>query len=298
VWGAAGEVFIQKAAAVNLGDAGRVARAELLGAAGLLGVLLVQPTQSPVLGLGLALLAQHLLQGLTLRRSIGPLLTDLPRSGWTAHILMSQVLAFVAANVDYVVAWWILGAGPLGLYSLAFRIGNLPQAQVSNVAGRLALVDLARDQSTERYVAFVNRLFTLGVLLMALTIGCAPFLPVLGQRWDAAVPVLVLVSFGTPWRIIMGTAGSVAIAAGAARRLSRWETVRVIWTAAMLAPAAGLGSNPFVAATTISTAWSSTVLHFLAASASGRRLPRWLIPAALATSVVAIVGAMMLPEPS
>src|SRR5690606_20429124 len=115
------------------------ARAEVLGAVGLLAVLLAQPIDSLVLGLGLALIAQHAIQVSLLRGATNALTSAAPANGWPVHILVSQVLAFVAANVDYVVAWLILGSGPLGLYSLAFRVGNLPQAQVSNVAGRLAL---------------------------------------------------------------------------------------------------------------------------------------------------------------
>jgi O-antigen/teichoic acid export membrane protein len=297
VWALAGEAFLRKAQALHDHAVVPAACAEVSGALVLfLGVVLT-PSSSAILGVGLALSLQHLVQLPWLRVRQSRVFRPDVESPWPMDLLATQGLAFSTANVDYLVAGTILGPTALGLYSLAYRVGNIPQAQIANVATRLALVDLGAgepDKISERYERYTNRLVLMGVAAMIVTIVASPLLVLLGEQWSESIPVLVVVAVAIPWRMVIGTAGALAMTTGATNRLVRWEVTRLALTIACLSAAAFAGFAWFVVATTVTSIWSSAALHLVAARAFGVHPPTWLKPLAALTTLAALGGVMII----
>jgi O-antigen/teichoic acid export membrane protein len=108
----------------------------------------------------------------------------------------ARVLAWVSLSADNAVVGRLLGAGAVGVYQLAFRVGELGVATFTRAAVQVALPALAELQASAqlgrgfrvalRLVVAANCAFALGVLLWA-----GPVLGrLLGPEWLPAVPVL------------------------------------------------------------------------------------------------------------
>jgi PST family polysaccharide transporter len=108
--------------------------------------------------------------------------------------LAGSFLEFALQNVDYALVGLLLGPVALGLYTIAFRVAILPFLTVTYVIAGVAFPLYARlpaDPHTRQRVlqatmrACCSLVFLMGAGLAAL----APFLEVLGHRWQPAVPV-------------------------------------------------------------------------------------------------------------
>jgi len=108
--------------------------------------------------------------------------------------LAGSVLEFAVQNVDYALVGLLLGPVALGFYTIAFRVAILPFLLVTYVIAGVAFPLYARLVAEGAAVQGVLRVtmraccslvFVMGAGLAAL----APFLEVLGHRWQAAVPV-------------------------------------------------------------------------------------------------------------
>jgi O-antigen/teichoic acid export membrane protein len=108
--------------------------------------------------------------------------------------LAGSFLEFALQNVDYALVGLLLGPVALGFYTIAFRVAILPFLLVTYVIAGVAFPLYARLVAQGAPVqgllhatmrACCGLVFVMGAGLAAL----APFLEVLGQRWQAAVPV-------------------------------------------------------------------------------------------------------------
>ena len=108
--------------------------------------------------------------------------------------LAGSFLEFALQNVDYALVGLLLGPVALGEYTIAFRVAILPFLIITYVIAGVAFPLYARitndSASTQRVMQATMRaccglVFLMGIGLTTL----APFLEVLGQRWQAAVPV-------------------------------------------------------------------------------------------------------------
>ncbi|MGN6780311.1 MAG: oligosaccharide flippase family protein [Marmoricola sp.] len=109
------------------------------------------------------------------------------------HLAGANAVQLLMLNVDYLLIGHLLGAGPLGQYSLAFRLAYMPHLMVTVVVCGAAFPYLCRLRSDE--VAAAVSLF--GRLLAALLapvyvamLLLAPAIELLGTQWAPAVPVL------------------------------------------------------------------------------------------------------------
>jgi PST family polysaccharide transporter len=124
--------------------------------------------------------------------------------GTSRGFLGQAALAFVQQNADYFAVGRILGAAPVGFYSMAYRLAELPYAGIADPIAKVTFPGFARMRGRGEAVApaflSVLRLVAvvtcpLGVLLSA----CAePFtVAVLGERWLPMIgPVAVLGLWG------------------------------------------------------------------------------------------------------
>lgn len=123
-----------------------------------------------------------------------------------------RCMNFLAQNVDYVIIGRFLGAGPLGYYTLAYQLVNVPRSQINPLLTAVAFPVFARVQDDNArlrrgYVKMLQYLSTASFPMMAGLFAVAPlFVPIIyGAQWTPAVPVVqifcllgALVSLGNP----------------------------------------------------------------------------------------------------
>ena len=166
-----------------------------------------------VAGLGFgALVLQQLVQAVALLIILAVAarwLPGVPRPGTPVRGLLgfggalvgSQLVGYVANNVDSVIIGLRFGAGPLGIYSRAFQLLMTPLNQVRSPLTSVALPVLSRladDASRfERYVSLGQRAlgYTLVAGLGLVAAAAEPLTEVLlGPQWLNAAPVLRLLA--------------------------------------------------------------------------------------------------------
>ncbi|MCO1658244.1 oligosaccharide flippase family protein [Pseudonocardia humida] len=116
---------------------------------------------------------------------------------WTAVVGPAAVVAILLINVHYPILARSLGADAVGVYSLAFRIAWVPYIMIAVVLGAVAFPVYTRLKQLNAGMSAAVGMFT--HLLLVIVGGCyivalllADHIVVLGQRWEPAVPVLML----------------------------------------------------------------------------------------------------------
>lgn len=119
-------------------------------------------------------------------------------------IMTNSIIVFVYRNVDDFMIGRLLGTTPLGHYSLAYRIGNLPATNITHLTGKVtypALMKMRNDRDDA--VSFYLKVFRyLSIIIIPLGIGTIaliePFFHLFfGDKWNAAiVPTQLLAVFG------------------------------------------------------------------------------------------------------
>ena len=126
-------------------------------------------------------------------------------AGFGAIVTGGRMAGYGQANFDNFVVGRVLGATPLGYYSLAYRTVLLPIVKVSEVIGATAFAAFAGVQDdldrlrrgvtqANCYVAMVCLPATVGLSV------CAPMLvpAVLGDRWRPAITLVEVLALGGP----------------------------------------------------------------------------------------------------
>src|SRR5262245_31116255 len=141
---------------------------------------------------------------------------------FSSRLMAADLINYVTGNIDKILVARFLGATPLGLYSLAFRVLRLTQAVCSQV-GRVILPMFARLQDDRERLAraFLDVTESTSLALfpaMTLTILLAPIVvpAVLGEAWaDAVTPLQLVAAMTIPW-ILVSFMGPLTIAVGRA----------------------------------------------------------------------------------
>lgn len=101
-----------------------------------------------------------------------------------------------AQNMDRLIIGPVLGARALGLYTLAFRVVIYPVASLVGALGAYLFPKVARLQADPVRVRAVYRAVLVGTLnlvvppLVAAAVLAPAIVPVLGDRWRDAIPVM------------------------------------------------------------------------------------------------------------
>jgi len=111
---------------------------------------------------------------------------------------------YASANVDYLIVGRVLGAGPLGFYSLAFSLANYPVTNFAFILSRLAFPAFAalRDDphyARRMYLKMIRLVAALVVpLLVVLALVAGPLtVGLLGEKWQPAIlPLQLMVLAG------------------------------------------------------------------------------------------------------
>jgi len=149
-------------------------------------------------------------------------------------LLGQRVANYVAANVDFFLIGSFLGAQPLGHYTLAYNIANLPSTRVNAVVSRVLFPTFARIQDDlarlrkgylkmQELTALVNFPLLFGMVVVA------PLaIPLLfGPSWQPAVLLLQILSVVGMGRAVSGTIGPLLLARGRTDLGLKWSLMVV-----------------------------------------------------------------------
>jgi PST family polysaccharide transporter len=173
-------------------------------------------------------------------------------SGW--GFMLQGGLSFVEQNADYAVIGTKLGSSQLGLYSMAYRIGEVPNNFVVEPIAQATFPGFARMRQRSEEVAgtFLTtlRLTALCALpLGVITSGAADPLvhAVLGSRWSAMVGLLHILGLWGSLRILHATIGWFVNSMGFSARIGTSYAVLLVASIPLLIVAANAGGAKGVA---------------------------------------------------
>jgi O-antigen/teichoic acid export membrane protein/GT2 family glycosyltransferase len=201
---------------------------------------------------------------------------------WAAgkELLVGQVFATAAGNVDNIIVSALAGAAALGGYGFAYNLTTLPFFLVGLAVGRVALPIYgalrARAESVRpAFMAAIEVTAWLAALPLGFLAVAGPeaLVVLFGHKWDPVGGALRLLALHGWLRTVETTSGSVLIAVGEAsvmRRVQQWQLAGVLVLLVPLVEADGpLGA---AAAVTTAVAFGTTYSLRRASSHTGTPL--------------------------
>lgn len=178
---------------------------------------------------------------------------DITRTG--GGFVLQAGFSFVEQNVDYAIIGSSLGARPLGAYSLAYRLSELPYAGLAEPVAQVTFPGFARmrHRSEDITDAFLSVLRSVAVAScpfgLLLAAAADPFVrAVLGSTWLLMVGPLSVLGFWGAIRPVQGTIGWMLNSVGYAGHLGRAYALLVVGTLPLLILAASRSGVTAVAA--------------------------------------------------
>jgi PST family polysaccharide transporter len=218
--------------------------------------------------------------------------------------LAQGTIAFFRQNTDYLAVGRVLGARPLGFYSMGYRLAELPAWAVADPIARVTFPSFARMRSRGEDVGdtFLAVLQLVGLVTvplgLALSAASAPFTAALfGPDWAPMVGPLTVLGLWGAIRPVQVTLGWFLNSIGEAGRSARASAV----TLAVLIPSGLLAADH---GGTVAVAWvmvteaavSGCVFALLAHGRGGLRIAlQWqaLRPLAIAAPVSWTAGRLV-----
>ncbi len=297
VWLLTSESYVRKAGALKQRQTAQVVGAEVAGAVVFLaGATIVAALDVDPAWVAVPFVLKHVVEVVGIRSWTDAFAPDgePARSGpeW-----LGQVMTYLVANVDYVLIGWLLGPELLSLYVIAFRFASAVPAVLATPLPQPAFLDLAEVPATDRqpvYDGLLRRIAMIGAVGTGVLLIAAPVLPwLLGSEWEQTAPLLALLAVAVPWRLLLGTTVALAITAGRARAVVVWEAVRLVITAGAVALATTGGLSTTAAVVSRATIVLLTGEHALAGRVGHVLVPRWLVAATGAASLLLLVLAVV-----
>jgi O-antigen/teichoic acid export membrane protein len=226
--------------------------------------------------------------------------------GWIAVVGPGAVVAILLVNVDYLAIGHVLGPAAVGVYSLAFRIAWVPYITVAIVLAAVMFpvcTKLVREGRADDLAGATAR-FTRATLVVAgglylLVALLADRVVLLGDRWAAATPVLVLLcAYGLGISLLQIWYQALK-AAGHARHYLALEVGHLVMLLAAVALSVGHGmvavavAQAAVAWLVVAMTWWTMARHGLAFPIS--ELVRMTVGVAVAAGMCG--GAALLAQP-
>lgn len=156
-----------------------------------------------------------------------------------------RMLNYFASNVDYLIIGRVLGAVPLGYYTLAFKVIFQPISRINPIITRVAFPMFARVQKDNEALrkGYARMLQILSIVVFPFLIGAMviarPFIiTVFGEKWLPSVVLIQIMALAGCMRTLSNPSGSVILAKGRADLGFKWNlfmtVIRVVviyWTA-------------------------------------------------------------------
>lgn len=221
---------------------------------------------------------------------------------YAKYIFGESLGLYVAGNMDYFIVGRVLGAGPLGLYTLAYTLVNYPIANFTKILSRIAFPTFASLQADVNYASRVYlklvRVITALVIpaLVMLALLAAPLVVgLLGEKWRPSVfPLQILVIAGISKSIAIPSS-DILRSFGHARVPFKISIAQglVILGALLLVASRGIDTVALTMAVVLSLAsWTVTVVTCRMFGIGLWELGRALMPAVALT--LSGVGAILL----
>jgi O-antigen/teichoic acid export membrane protein len=218
---------------------------------------------------------------------------------YAKYVLGEGLGKYIANNMDYFIVGRVLGAGPLGFYTLAFNLANYPIANFTTILSHIAFPTFASLQADPDYARRVYlklvRIITALVVpaLVMLALLAAPLVGLLGDKWQPSVfPLQLLVVAGISKAIAIPSA-DILRGFGSASIPSRISILQglAITGAVILVASQGINAVALTVTVILSLgSWMVTVMTCRTFGIGVWELGRSLIPAvALTSSGVGVV---------
>lgn len=112
---------------------------------------------------------------------------------------IAALCAFASRRWDNLLVSRFFGAGPVGMYNLAYNLADVPAIQVGEQIGDVLVPSFARVPPEQRAAALVRSLKLLAIAVFPLAVGLAAIAPTLvetlfDERWQPIAPMLVLLA--------------------------------------------------------------------------------------------------------
>lgn len=144
--------------------------------------------------------------------------------GFSSNLFGFNIVNYFARNADYLLVGRILGAGALGLYTMAYNIMLFPLSSLTNVLARVLFPALSRRQSdlsafrrgylrAIRAIAFISFPLMTGMFIVAHDFVSV----VLGENWNPIVPIIRIFVWVGMAQSLLSLNGSVYVALGYVR---------------------------------------------------------------------------------
>lgn len=138
-----------------------------------------------------------------------------------ARISVTQFLEFITYNMDTMWAGHFFNAGDVGTYTRSFTLVSMPNQYLVTTFTRVLFPSFSRVQKeTERlrnaFLPSIMVVFITGVPMMwgIAAASSQVVSTVLGNRWDAAVPVVRVLALAMPFTLVANFAGILCDATG------------------------------------------------------------------------------------
>lgn len=142
-------------------------------------------------------------------------------AGFSTRIFAANAVGFLFSQSDKLLVGRWLGAGPLGLYSLAQRVLSYPRAAVSNMVGEVTLPAFAKHQADNVALqkgfvraARVVALLTFPVMAGAAAVARPTVDGGLGPAWHGLTPLIWILAPLGAVQSITTLAGGLIVAKG------------------------------------------------------------------------------------
>lgn len=204
-------------------------------------------------------------------------------------------LGIVQQNIDYFAVGRVLGATPLGLYSMSFRLSELPYAGIAEPVAKVTFADFARmrhggEDISRPYLASLRLVALTACPAAILLSGAAePFTrAVLGQQWTGMIGALAILGIWGAARPVQGTLGWLLNSIGEARLMAKISALALVPLVPGLLLAAEAGGIELVAWVMLADMVLSLALLTLYVSrrggVGGKRQVRALAPVVVAST--------------
>jgi lipopolysaccharide exporter len=229
------------------------------------------------------------------------------------YILGTNLTKNVSSNMDYFIVGRVLGAGPLGLYTLAFNLANYPVTNFAQIFTRIVFPTFATLQDNPIYAKRVYlkvirlisavvapALVTLALLANPLVVG------LLGEKWQQAIfPLQIMVVAGIS-RTLSFPSADFLRAFGFAKlpfRVSIAEAL-VISVALLLVASRGIEAVALTVAAILSvSSWTTVAISCYMSGVRLREMAGAFVPGAVLAASAAgailslrLLGSRFLPD--
>ncbi|MBS3816346.1 MAG: lipopolysaccharide biosynthesis protein [Candidatus Thermoplasmatota archaeon] len=158
-------------------------------------------------------------------------------------IMASSIITFFLTQGDDIFVGRILGVTALGFYQLAYRISNAPATEISHTITRVLFPAYSKiqDNIKKLKVAFKKVFFVISFITFPISFGIIAIAPeftivILGEKWEAIILPMQILSIWGLIRALASTAGPVFKAIGKPHISTRIHIVELIFIVILIYP--------------------------------------------------------------